>query len=196
MIKTLNQKGCGFDMTGEIKSFRRQLIGGFDRRDVMSYIAKISHERNMFSQTKFEAERALSKLADEIERLNGELEEANAAALKGREDRQAAFDAAALVFEDLKAAFGQVHKDITEAFARVNAELAVAAIPVEKLPDVIEKTEEKLRGMQVASGGEQTDEPPSEPCDTEQDGDAGDGKLLSIVTSDKNEEPETVEGWQ
>ena len=181
-------------MTGEIKSFRKQLFGGFDRKEVMGYIAQLSQERNVLGKAKLEAESALSKLADEIERLNSELEEANAAAAKGREDGQAAFEAAMLAFEDLKTEFGQVHKDITDAFARANGELVSAAVPMKELPGVIEKTEEKLRGMQAAfvSGGAQTDEPAPEPDGTERD---DDGKLISMFGHDE-EDAEAAEGWQ
>jgi len=63
-------------MTGKIHPFRSRFMGGFNRQDVIDYIAKLAEERNAQRAAKDMAEQEARTLADEIERLKQELEKA------------------------------------------------------------------------------------------------------------------------
>ena len=56
-------------MIGEVNSFRKRFFGGFNQRDVVDYIAKLSKERNTHREE-------VQKLADEATMLRHELERA------------------------------------------------------------------------------------------------------------------------
>jgi len=55
-------------MTGEIVSFRKKFIGGFNRDDVTAYITKITKERNESLKAKDKAEREVLVLRGEMNR--------------------------------------------------------------------------------------------------------------------------------
>jgi hypothetical protein len=58
-------------MVGEIRRFKREVFGGFDRRDVIGYIKELAQERDMYRET---AERLASSLLT----MNGETEDLRA----------------------------------------------------------------------------------------------------------------------
>jgi len=60
-------------MKGEKVFFRKKLFGGFNREDVVVYIAQIAEERNEAITAKEKAENEVSKLTREIQILRGEL---------------------------------------------------------------------------------------------------------------------------
>jgi hypothetical protein len=59
-------------MKGEKVFFRKKLFGGFNRDDVVQYIAKIAEERNEAIKAKEKAEKEIFTLAREIKILRGE----------------------------------------------------------------------------------------------------------------------------
>jgi hypothetical protein len=60
-------------MKGEKVFFRKKLFGGFNREDVVTYIAKIAQERNEAVTAKEKAEKEVSKLTRELQFLQGEI---------------------------------------------------------------------------------------------------------------------------
>ena len=61
-------------MKGEICFFRKRFFGGFNREDVISYIATISQERNELMAAKEKAEEELRELIREVATLRFETE--------------------------------------------------------------------------------------------------------------------------
>jgi len=59
-------------MKGEKEFFRKRFFGGFNRNDVIKYIAKIAEERNEAIAAKEKAEKNARALAEEIKKLRGE----------------------------------------------------------------------------------------------------------------------------
>jgi len=62
-------------MEGEREFFRKKVFGGFNREDVVKYIAKIANERNEALAAKVKAEKKAQVLAEEVlklrEKING-----------------------------------------------------------------------------------------------------------------------------
>jgi len=62
-------------MKGEIKFIKKQMFGGFNRKDMVAYVAKIAHERNEEREAKAAAQERIEALLNEIDALKLELEE-------------------------------------------------------------------------------------------------------------------------
>ena len=54
-------------MNGEVEYFRKRFFGGFNRKDVVAYIARLANERNEQQSAKEKAERELQSLIDSTE---------------------------------------------------------------------------------------------------------------------------------
>ena len=61
-------------MQGEIQFIKKQIFGGFNRKDVVDYIAKMAKERNEAREACEEATAKVEELTAEIEALKLELE--------------------------------------------------------------------------------------------------------------------------
>ena len=59
-------------MKGEKEFFRKRFFGGFNRNDVIKYIAKIAEERNVAIAAKDKAEKEVRELTAEVEKLRKE----------------------------------------------------------------------------------------------------------------------------
>ena len=61
-------------MQGEIQFIKKQIFGGFNRKDVVAYIAKMAKERNEAREAAKEALAKVEALTEELEALKLELE--------------------------------------------------------------------------------------------------------------------------
>ena len=61
-------------MQGEIQFIKKQIFGGFNRKDVVAYIAKMAGERNEAREAAKEALAKAGALTEEVETLKLELE--------------------------------------------------------------------------------------------------------------------------
>ena len=61
-------------MQGEIQFIKKQIFGGFNRKDVVEYIAKMAGERNEAREAAKEALAKAEALTEEVEALKNELE--------------------------------------------------------------------------------------------------------------------------
>ena len=61
-------------MQGEIQFIKKQIFGGFNRKDVVAYIAKMAKERNEAREACKAATTKLEELTEEIKALKLELE--------------------------------------------------------------------------------------------------------------------------
>jgi len=60
-------------MNGEKAFFRKKVFGGFNRDDVVKYIAKIAEERNEALAAKEKIKKEMQALEDEIKSLNDQI---------------------------------------------------------------------------------------------------------------------------
>ncbi|MCL2663251.1 MAG: hypothetical protein FWE83_07985 [Oscillospiraceae bacterium] len=75
-------------MKGEKVFFRKKLFGGFNREDVVVYIAKIAEERNEAITAKEKAEKEVSKLTRELQIMRGEMPDPEVTAVTESETSQ------------------------------------------------------------------------------------------------------------
>jgi len=59
-------------VSGEKEFFRKRFFGGFNREDVIKYIAGLAEERNEALAAKERAEKKARALAEEVKKLRGE----------------------------------------------------------------------------------------------------------------------------
>ena len=60
-------------MSGEVNYFRKRFFGGFNRQDVVDYIAKLAKERNESTAAKDKAVKEVQSLTNEVESLQAEV---------------------------------------------------------------------------------------------------------------------------
>jgi len=77
-------------MAGEINYFRKRFLGGFNRQDVVDYIAKLAKERNESTAAKEKAENEAKKLNAEIVSIRAEMDEARLEIEKVKKQAEAA----------------------------------------------------------------------------------------------------------
>ena len=102
-------------MTGEINSFRSRFFGGFNREDVVDYIAKLAQERNELEAAKIKAENDLNALTLEIEAIRSEADEMRRLVADEYERKISVFETAAAAFAGYEDSFSALCADISEA---------------------------------------------------------------------------------
>jgi len=118
-------------MKGEIKYFRKRFFGGFNREDVVEYIAKLAQERNGFREARNVAEQEAQKLSIEIEALRLEIEEAKCEADKGR-DAKDALEQDKQTLASLIASLRDESATLRDKVDTLNDELEMAKLEVEE----------------------------------------------------------------
>ena len=155
-------------------SFRGKLFGGFDRRDVASYIEKLAAERNDYIVKCRDLETRVNELSEEIEELkvnftdkekelitsheaaiektkaeyNAKLAEMEAALAdaseRAEERRTAERDAAAALLEELVESYGAAESDTQLLFSRVFEALESAGKKLNSIPEILSSAKERL----------------------------------------------------
>lgn len=64
-------------MKGEVQFIKKQIFGGFNRKDVVDYVAKIAKERNEALEVCSEASTKIIALTAVVDELNAELQKCN-----------------------------------------------------------------------------------------------------------------------
>jgi len=118
-------------MEGEIKFFRKRFIGGFNRQDVIEYVAGLSMERDEYIAAKERAERYAQMLSEEIVALKHELKEAIRVA---SEYKTNVLDSAITILAELESNYRDVRAEIEVTSADICAELDVARNAVTAVP--------------------------------------------------------------
>ena len=165
-------------------TFRSKLFGGFDRNDVANYIEKLAAERNDYIVECRDLEVKVQDLSDEIERLKAEfteqlssqekaheeqIEELTAdyenklaeaekavreAEQRAEEKRTAELDAAKAVLDELLGSFGDAESDTRLLLDRIGADLAEAGKKLEKMPDVLTSSKDRLTEIRQKLDGD------------------------------------------
>ena len=108
-------------MIGEIEYIRKQVFGGFNRTDVVNYVAKLTKERNDEREASNIAKRELADLTDEMAKLKLELEETKTHINEAErhrdqiEEAKAAIGKAAILYLDLEKTNDEVKRAKREA---------------------------------------------------------------------------------
>ena len=134
-------------MTGEISFFRKKFIGGFNRKDVVDYIAKLAKERNEITAARDKAMQEIGDLVDEVSKLHNALEEAKQAATEYRINT---LEAAGKTFSDLEGAFTNLRAEYETATAGLCAELEAAVTVIAAGPSILERAGERLAELQFS----------------------------------------------
>ena len=102
------------------KAFKRQLFGGFDKRDVIAYIEKLAAERNRYRADEARLDAECENLRGDLEKLQAELDNADACI---REIGGDAFDAAAKNFTSAGDRYRAVKESVLQTTDSIRAEL-------------------------------------------------------------------------
>jgi len=132
-------------MTGEIKFFRKRFIGGFNRQDVIDYIADLAQERDKNLELKEKAERESQELITTIVTLKRERDEARQIAEHYKSE---VLNAAKQTLAEFEVSFQNLCVGFDEESASICAQLESARNIIAILPDALKKTGERFSGMQ------------------------------------------------
>jgi chromosome segregation ATPase len=122
-------------MRGDIKHFRREVLGGFDRRDVIEYIKQLARERDRYRGAAERMESQLQALDGEAEKLRGEIRllgdraarlrvDARVAEIRAREIETDAYDSALRDLEGIEERYASALSDIDAIGERIREDLA------------------------------------------------------------------------
>ena len=127
-------------MSGEIKVFKRELVGGFDRQDVIEYIEQQAQEKQRLKQEREAAELEIGKLQQQVQELDEEVKNVKLQALN---DTEAALS-------ELTAAYSAVKSEIESITGNIKNELSMGDSAVARLSEVIDKTRDELNELHNA----------------------------------------------
>ncbi|MDR2358137.1 MAG: hypothetical protein LBD92_08680 [Oscillospiraceae bacterium] len=153
-------------MLGDIRRFRREILGGFNRRDVVSYIKELSGERDRHRETAERLEAELRTLSADADSLRAEImacgerdaklrEELRAARQRAREAGNSAFDGALRRISEIKHMYSGMRSDIAETAERVRAELGRAGDSAALMSTVFDKLGKHFDDLRAAVSEEQ-----------------------------------------
>jgi len=133
-------------MNGEIKFFRKRFIGGFNRKDVIDYIANVAQERDRNLALKEKAEQETRDLVNTIVALKRERDEAR---LQANGYKSEVLKAARKTLEEFEASFGNLCTGFEEESANICAQLEAARNIIAILPGALKKAGETFSGLRV-----------------------------------------------
>jgi len=123
-----------FDMEGEQNIFRKKIIGGFNRQDVVEYITKLAKERNDLQNAKNKAASDARALEAEVAALRTELGSVRKAVYDYKVESLAN---AGKALSELEDGIKQLKAEVEAASAGVSAELEAAAVTVAGMPKIL-----------------------------------------------------------
>ena len=157
-------------MTGEINYFRKQLFGGFNRDDVVKYIAKLAKERNELEVAKVKAENDARAIAHEAAALRLETEQALQLMRINIAYKESVFTTVEYTFAEFELEFKELYGTIKATSADVLAGLRNAGDTVEKLSLLFSHAGERFEGLRLAlsDGNCEDDKPIADITDEEE----------------------------
>ena len=141
-------------MTGEVYFFRKRFFGGFNKKDVVGYIAKLAQERNELAAAKDKADNDAKSLAREIAALRLKIEESERLVLKDLERKSSVFETAENTFKEFDTAFKGLRESIETSSTGISAELENAFNTVAKLSSVLERAGARIEELRAAFDAE------------------------------------------
>ena len=137
-------------MTGDINFFRKRFLGGFNREDVVSYIAKLGRENSELAAAKEKAVRDVSVLESEVAQLRLEVEETKRQLTDGNERKAYLFEAIGNTLSEFEGSFNGLRSEIEKDTAAVTAWLENVGNTVAKLPPMLAAAGEKFVELRTA----------------------------------------------
>ena len=131
-------------MTGEIKFFRKRFIGGFNRQDVVDYIAILAKERDANLALKEKAQKDAQKLVDEIALLRYERDEARRLV---DEYKSEVLDAARRTLSEFEASFEAICTGFEEESVNICEQLEAAQSIIALFPSAIKEAGSRFSGL-------------------------------------------------
>ena len=122
-------------MSGEIKIFKRELVGGFDRQDVIEYIERQAKEKQRFKEEAETAGREIGALQQQITALDAEVKNVKTQAMNETE--------AALA--ELMESYLAVKSDIEAITGSIKNELSLIGDALARLSGILENAGTKLK---------------------------------------------------
>jgi chromosome segregation ATPase len=124
-------------MLGDIKRFRREILGGFNRRDVVDYIKKLSGERDKYRGDAERLGSELKALSAEADGLRAEIralnerdsnlrDELRTAQQRARETGNDAFDVTLRAIVEIERMYSDMRSYMTASAERMRAEMRKA----------------------------------------------------------------------
>ena len=133
-------------MTGEIKFFRKRFIGGFNRQDVVEYIAELARERDENLALKEKAEQKLQGFIAEMESLKKERDEA---LLLAAEYKSGVLDAAKKTLAEFEASFEKMCTGFEEETTGICTQLLAARSIIAVVPAALKDAGSMFRELKA-----------------------------------------------
>lgn len=133
-------------MTGEIKFFRKRFIGGFNRQDVVEFIADLARERDENLALKEKAQQNLQDLLAEMEALKLERDEAKRLAAEYKSE---VLDAARKTLVEFEASFAKLGAEFEEETTSICTQLLAARSIMTVVPGTLKEAGAKISGLRA-----------------------------------------------
>lgn len=133
-------------MTGEIKFFRKRFIGGFNRQDVVDYIAELARERDENLALREKSDQKVRDLMAEIDSLKHERDEARRLA---EEYKSEVLNAARKTLTEFEISFDKLCGGFEEEAANVCAQLEAARNIIAIVPGALKEAGAKFSGLRA-----------------------------------------------
>ena len=141
-------------MGDSVRKFRKPLIGGFHRHDVIKYITKLAQQRNEAILAREEAESKHQDLLDAIAELHKRNVDICREVSAYKPPDLSVLDAAAETFLQLEKTVARLHKELEKACGNTPAELINAARSVEQILPIIEKSRQQINEIHESVNAE------------------------------------------
>ena len=128
-------------MTGEVDFFRKRFIGGFDRKDVVDYIAKLAGERNALADARDKAVQEVNELTIQVDSLRRELAESIRYAESFKVEEIAK---AKIVLLEIETEFEALSVDAKSSVAGASNQLRTIVNTIEGVSSMLDSTGAKI----------------------------------------------------
>ena len=141
-------------MAGEVEFFRKRFFGGFNRKDVVKYISKLSQERNDWREAKEKADQDIQSLNNHIAVYELEIKKARQEVREALEFKAVGIENAAAAFSQLGIDFEDLYSDLETTTESICTELDQARRTVTALPTLLGQTRNNINELQAACEAE------------------------------------------
>jgi len=131
-------------MTGDISFFRKRFLGGFNREDVVDYIEKLTQERNRLREAKDTSEQDILLLAEELNSLRQEIEEARRAEYEERKQKIDSVAAVLQAFTQIETSLTAMNIELHALTERARNELGEARATIARLPEMLDQADDRF----------------------------------------------------
>ena len=135
-------------MKDSVGQFRKPLVGGFHKHDVIKYITKLAKQRNEAIQAIKEAESKQQPLLDAIAELHKRNVEISREMAVNKMLKVSTLESAAATFTQLEKTVARLYKEIDAACGHTPPDLISAAHSIGQILPIIERSRELIDEIQ------------------------------------------------